>query len=49
MPRKSPIIFWTAVALLTTFIVGCGSAPTAPDNSREEMEKRRDDTFRELK
>ena len=35
--------------LIGVFAIGCGSAPTAPDTSRDEMEQRQDEAFRELK
>ena len=38
-----------ALILLGVFAIGCGGVPTAPDTSRDEMEQRQDDAFRELK
>ena len=49
MLRKAIIKQFLSLILLTAFTASCGSAPVAPDTSREEMEDRRDEAFRELK
>ena len=49
MSLKNNAVTVTALLLIVTLLAGCGSTPTTPDNSREEMEQRRDDTFRELR
>jgi hypothetical protein len=49
MDRKALPITQFISLLLLLCITACGGTPTQPDNSREEMEERRDSTFRELK
>ena len=49
MLRKHALTRLVSLVLLGAFAIGCGGVPTAPDNSRDEMEKRQDEAFRELK